>query len=34
MVAQKVASYVGQFDCMPTVGTLSVLAVFFSRKTK
>ncbi|MEN9481076.1 MAG: hypothetical protein RLZZ298_2471 [Pseudomonadota bacterium] len=34
MVAQKVASRVGQFDCMLTVGTLSVLAVFFSRKTK
>jgi hypothetical protein len=29
MVAQKVTSRVGQFDCMPTAGTLSVLAVFF-----
>ena len=27
MVAQKVASNVGQFDCKPTAGTLSVLAV-------
>lgn len=34
MVAQKVASRVGLFDCMPTAGTLSVLAVFFSRNRK
>ena len=34
MVAQKVAPRVGLFDYMPTVGTLSVLAVFFSRSTK
>ena len=33
MVAQKVTSRVGLLDCMPTAGTLSVLAVlFFNRK--
>lgn len=30
MVAPKEASRVGQLDCMPTAGTRSVLAVFFS----
>ena len=34
MVAQKVAPRVGQYDCMPTVGTPSVLAVFFSSYKK
>ena len=34
MVTQKVTSRVGQFDCMPTVGTLCVLAVFFSAEEK
>mgnify|MGYP000876489297 CR=1 FL=1 len=30
MVAPKVATRVGLFDCMPTAGTRSVLAVSFS----
>jgi len=34
MVTQKGTACVGLFDCMPTAGTRSVLAVSFSRGDK